>query len=100
MATKSNEVLAVEIGNLGKEVSDFKTQMAKEVGELKAQFNMFQSSFVRNDLYTIKHSEVETRIAQNTADIRALKNFRWFLVVTASVVGGTIAFLVQYALTH
>src|SRR5574337_1624423 len=51
---------------------------------LSTRFYVFQTNFIRNDVYALKHQELETRIARLESDLRNLKNFRYFLIVVRS----------------
>lgn len=89
MSPKSNEVLATEMTNL-----------ANEVHELKGRFDNFSSNFVRNDLYTLKHQELETHLTTLEAQVADLRRAKWLLTLFGIVIGSVAAFLIQYALTH
>lgn len=78
---------------------------------LSTRFDVFQTNFIRNDVYNIKHEELTirmaslerelgARIAANAAEIKILKNLRWVLVIGATALGSLLTFLIIYALTH
>lgn len=71
-----------------------------QIGELKARFDVFQSSFIRSDVYNIKHEELIKQVAINTNGIERLQRNRWIWPSVTLVLGGVFVFLIEYALTH
>lgn len=74
--------------------------LADNMKSLSTRFDVFQTNFIRSDVYTLRHEELSKAVAANSAEIRALKNFRWILIIAATAVGSLMTFLIIYALTH
>lgn len=74
--------------------------LAKTMDNLNTRFDVFQTNFIRNDVYTLRHEELAKLVAAQGADIRTLKNFRWILATASIAVAGIFVYLIEYALHH
>jgi uncharacterized membrane protein YwaF len=71
-----------------------------QISELKGRFDTFQASFIRSDLYNIKHEELVRQVTLNTKEIERIGKSRWVMPSVTMVLGGVLVFLINFALTH
>lgn len=95
---KTNEVLEAELKNLEKGFADLKDTMNNRFDGLGKRFDVFSSGYVRNDLYEIRHAELQAQITNNAKEVAKLRSNKWLDRILTGTAVVVIGYLVQLAL--
>lgn len=96
--TKTNEVLETEVKSLHAAIGELKDTVNSRFEGFSKQLNDFSSSYVRNDIYEIRHAELQNQITDNAREIASLKSNKWLDRILTGAAVIFIAYLLQVAL--
>lgn len=108
---KSREVLATEITGLKEDFDRYSASIEKQLNQLAIRFDQFASSYLRTDIYEIRHKELNDkidyvekdlggRVRSNKVEIARLKSQKWVWSLVSFVLGSVLVSLMLYAFTH